>query len=68
MTDTTRYKVVVSQDNQYTLIPVTELPARTWREAGMTGTKEQCLAYIEEVWTDMKSTDLERLKSSLRLR
>jgi MbtH protein len=27
---------------------------RGWRDAGKTGTKAECLAYIEEVWTDMR--------------
>jgi len=68
MVDTTRFKVVINHEEQYTVIPIDEAPSRYWREAGKTGTKEQCLKYIEEVWTDMKSTDLLSLKSKLGLR
>ena len=68
MPDTTRYKVVINHEEQYSVIPITELPTRMWREAGMAGTKEQCLQYIEEVWTDMKSTDLANLRSKLGFR
>lgn len=68
MSDTTRYKVVVNHEEQYSIVPLDESPTRLWREAGMTGTKEQCLAYIEEVWTDMKSSDLLTLKTKLGLR
>jgi MbtH protein len=27
---------------------------------GVTGTKEECLAYIEEVWTDMRPLSLRK--------
>ena len=68
MTGKTRYKVVINHEEQYSIIPITEMPTRMWREVGMAGTKEQCLNYIEEVWTDMKSTDLADLRSKLGLR
>ena len=68
MIDTTRFKVVINHEEQYTVIPIDETPSRYWREVGKTGTKEQCLNFIEEVWTDMKSTDLLSLKSKLGLR
>ena len=29
-----------------------------WRDAGKCGTKEECLAYIKEVWTDMRPLSL----------
>ena len=68
MIDTTRFKVVINHEEQYTVIPIDETPSRYLREVGKTGTKEQCLNFIEEVWTDMKSTDLLSLKSKLGLR
>ena len=68
MPDPIRYKVVINSEKQYSIVPDTELPTRMWREAGMTGTKEQCLQYIEEVWTDMKPSDLTSLKTRLGIR
>ena len=31
-----------------------------WREVGKQGTKAECLAYIEEVWTDMRPLSLRK--------
>lgn len=50
----TAYKVVVNHEEQYSIWPDgREIPAG-WREAGKGGTKAECLAYISEVWTDMR--------------
>jgi MbtH protein len=48
------YKVVVNHEEQYSIWPAErEIPAG-WKEAGKSGNKAECLAYIEEVWTDMR--------------
>jgi MbtH protein len=48
------HKVVVNDEDQYSIWPAgKEVPAG-WREVGKTGPKEECLAYVEEVWTDMR--------------
>ena len=58
--DTTRYKVVVNHEEQYSIWPEDrELPLG-WREAGKSGLKEECLAYINEVWTDMRPLSLRK--------
>ncbi|MEA2999692.1 MAG: MbtH protein [Sphingomonadales bacterium] len=31
-----------------------------WRDAGKSGPKAECLAYIEEVWTDMRPLTLRK--------
>jgi MbtH protein len=55
-----RYQVVVNDEEQYSIWPEgRELPLG-WRSAGKAGTKEECLAYIEEVWTDMRPLSLRR--------
>lgn len=60
MEDTTLYKVVVNHEEQYSIWPVDrELPLG-WREAGKSGPKEECLAYIKEVWTDMRPLSLRK--------
>jgi MbtH protein len=52
------YAVVVNIEEQYSIWPAgRELPAG-WREAGKSGSREECLAYIEEVWTDMRPSSL----------
>jgi MbtH protein len=59
------YQVVLNHEGQYSLWPVDrEVPAG-WKQAGKSGTKEECLAYINEVWTDMRPESLrKRLESS----
>jgi MbtH protein len=55
-----RYTVVVNDEEQYSIWPAgRELPAG-WREAGRQGAKEDCLAYVEEVWTDMRPLSLRK--------
>jgi MbtH protein len=56
--DTQRYEVVLNDEEQYSLWPADrELPAG-WRKAGKNGTKRECLAHIDEVWTDMRPLSL----------
>jgi MbtH protein len=58
--DETIYRVVVNQEEQYSIWPQErELPAG-WREAGKSGPKADCLAYIKEVWTDMRPLSLRK--------
>ncbi len=58
--DTTIYGVVVNREEQYSLWPADrELPLG-WNWAGKTGTKAECLAYIQEVWTDMRPLSLRK--------
>jgi MbtH protein len=56
--DTTTYRVVVNHEEQYSIWPEwKELPAG-WRDAGKLGAKAECLAFIEQVWTDMRPLSL----------
>lgn len=56
--DTTRYKVVVNQEEQYSIWPVYRENPSGWQDAGREGTKAECLAWIEEIWTDMRPLNL----------
>ncbi|HOT90212.1 MAG TPA: MbtH family NRPS accessory protein [Anaerolineae bacterium] len=58
--DTLIYKVVVNHEEQYSLWPVDRENPLGWNDAGYHGTKAECLAYIEEVWTDMRPLSLRR--------
>ena len=54
------YRVVINQEEQYSIWPADwEIPPG-WREAGKTGTKAECLAHIDQVWTDMRPLSLRR--------
>jgi uncharacterized protein YbdZ (MbtH family) len=56
--DTTIYKVVVNHEEQYSIWPAERDNPSGWRDAGKSGRKEECLGYIEEVWTDMRPLSL----------
>jgi MbtH protein len=58
--DTMVYKVVVNHEEQYSLWPAERENTLGWRDAGKQGTKEECLAYIKEVWVDMRPLSLRR--------
>lgn len=58
--DTRVYNVVVNHEEQYSIWPADrELPLG-WSAAGFSGEKAACLAYIEEVWTDMRPLSLRK--------
>ena len=58
--DTTVYKVVVNHEEQYSIWPdYKEIPLG-WKDVGKSGPKPVCLAYIEEVWTDMRPLSLRK--------
>jgi MbtH protein len=52
--DNIEYKVVINHEEQYSLWPAGRENPLGWKDVGRTGPKKACLAYIEEVWTDMR--------------
>jgi len=53
-------RVVVNHEEQYSIWPVDrQLPAG-WTDVGVHGSKSECLAYIDKVWTDMRPLSLRR--------
>jgi len=54
------YKVVVNHEEQYSIWPVDRENPPGWNDAGKTGTKDVCLNYIKEVWTDMRPLSLRK--------
>lgn len=58
--DTTIYKAVVNHEEQYSIWPADKQNPLGWMDAGKSGTKAECLAYIKEVWTDMRPLSLRK--------
>lgn len=58
--DGTIYKVVVNHEEQYSIWPEDREPPLGWRAEGKRGTRKECIAYIEEVWTDMRPLRLRK--------
>jgi MbtH protein len=53
-------RVVVNDEEQYSLWPAHKDPPAGWRDAGMVGPRAECLQYIERVWTDMRPRSVRR--------
>ncbi len=62
--DTAIYNVVVNDEEQYSIWPAGKDNALGWKDAGKSGSREECLAYIGEVWTDMRPLSLRRKAGS----
>lgn len=58
--DNRMYRAVVNHEEQYSIWPMNRDLPSGWREAGKSGTKQECLQYIEEVWTDMRPLSLRK--------
>jgi len=58
--DPTIYKVVINDEEQYSIWPADRENALGWRDVGKVGPKAECLAYIKEVWTDMRPLSLRK--------
>lgn len=57
-TDDRTYRVVLNDEEQYSVWWADrDLPAG-WRAEGVEGTKDKCLAHIGEIWTDMRPLSL----------
>jgi MbtH protein len=58
--DDTIYKVVINFEGAYSVWPDGRENALGWQDAGKSGTLQECMAYIQEVWTDMRPLSLRK--------
>jgi MbtH protein len=56
--DAALYRVVVNQEEQYSIWPHDAPTPMGWSHVGEAGTRTECLNYIEQVWTDMRPLSL----------
>ncbi len=60
MEDQPDWRVVINDEEQYSLLPTfVEVPGG-WREVGFAGNEKQCMDYVDEHWTDMRPLSLRR--------
>lgn len=64
-TDDRIYKVVMNHEEQYSIWFADRECPSGWREVGKSGKKDECLAYIGEVWTDMRPLSLRKKMEEL---
>ncbi len=58
--DSTIYQVVINLEEQYSIWPENREPPLGWQAVGKTGSKQECLHYIEQIWTDMRPLSLRK--------
>jgi MbtH protein len=58
--DTITFDVVVNHEEQYSIWPAHRDKPLGWNYGGKTGSKAECLAYIKDVWTDMRPLSLRK--------
>jgi MbtH protein len=58
--DTTIYNVVVNHEEQYSIWSAYKDLPPGWTAPGKSGSKAECLAYIKEVWVDMRPLSLRK--------
>ena len=56
--DDVAYRVVVNHEEQYSIWPARKEIPLGWTDIGKSGPKAECLAYIKQVWTDMRPLTL----------
>ena len=58
-----QYKVVVNHEGQFSIWPAHKKNALGWQDVGVVGRQEECLAHIQEVWTDLRPLSLRQQQS-----
>lgn len=52
------YKVVKNHEEQYSIWPLRKPNPAGWVDGGKSGSKDECLSFIRDVWTDMRPLSL----------
>lgn len=64
--DKTIYTVVINHEEQYSIWPDGREIPLGWKSIGKSGTKKDCMTYIEEVWTDIRPKSLRKTVADLQ--
>jgi MbtH protein len=56
--DDRTHKVLVNDEEQYSLWPGYLTVPAGWQDTGVSGSQEECLGYVRETWTDMRPRSL----------
>jgi MbtH protein len=54
------FEVVLNDEEQYSIWPADKEIPLGWKKAGKQGSKEACLDYVKEAWTDMRPLSLRK--------
>ncbi len=64
MTQQPNYRVVVNDEEQYSIWPAHRQNPAGWSDAGHEGSKAECLQYVEQVWTDMRPRSIRQRETT----
>jgi MbtH protein len=56
--DATVYCTVRNDEGQYSIWPTAKTIPHGWTDVGLRGTKDECLARVRELWTDLRPKSL----------
>jgi len=62
--DTKKYRVLVNHEEQYSLWDAERAIPVGWSAVGPTGTREECLTFVESVWVDMRPLSVRNIASA----
>lgn len=54
------WQVVVNDEGQYSVWVLDRPPPEGWHGEGTTGSRQDCLDHIDQVWTDLRPLSLRR--------
>jgi MbtH protein len=58
------FLVVINHEEQYSIWPADQEPPAGWRATGFAGGRAECLAHVDQVWTDLRPRSLREELSS----
>jgi MbtH protein len=62
------YQVVINHEEQYSIWPADQECPKGWTSVGKAAPKGECLAYIRDVWTDMRPLSLRKQMAAAEAR
>lgn len=54
------YRVVINHEEQYSIWPLGRDNPLGWQDVGKSGTKDECLDYIDKIWADITPLSVRR--------
>jgi MbtH protein len=58
--DDVSFRVVRNDEEQYSVWPADRDLPPGWSATGFSGGRDECLAHVEQVWTDMRPASVRR--------
>ncbi|WP_114653065.1 MbtH family protein [Polynucleobacter necessarius] len=56
--DGDHFKILINEENQHSLWPAQKIAPLGWTETGFTGSKAECVEFVDESWQDMRPKTL----------